>query len=358
MTGETVKMASNNDIRRTGRAAARIVGCLMLLFLTACGAAEWPPRSSGGGASSAQPQRSVSSSQTRATRQGSDLVFIGANAVRVGPGDTLYSISRRHRVSLRALIEANGLEPPFTLQVDQRLVLPRGRQHTVRDGETVYAIARKYDVEPNELARINGIKPPYTIRVGELLLVPEGNLEQAKVPHRPEPRSAAQPTASPSSEPAASRSAVPMPPHRPKAVQTASRALPGPPRRSGQGFHWPVSGGRVISRYGAKKSGLHNDGINIRAPRGTPIVATENGVVAYVGNELRGFGNLVLIKHDGGWISAYAHTDRLLVSKGDQVRRGQKIATVGDTGGVDEPQLHFELRKNKRAVNPQTLLKS
>jgi murein DD-endopeptidase MepM/ murein hydrolase activator NlpD len=341
-------MAGNwRGIGRAGTAA------LLLWALTACGVAEWPPR---GEATGAVPRTQV---QTRAVegvetrrREGGDITFIGASAVRVGPGDTLYAISRRHRVSLRALIEANGLEPPFVLQVNQRLVLPRGRQHSVSAGETVYAIAQKYDVEPNELARINGIRPPFTIRVGEELLIPDGSLQSVKAPQRPEPDQAAAAKA-----PAPSSVKGPPPP-RPKAVETAQRALPGPPKRSGSGFYWPVSGGQVISRYGVKQSGLRNDGINIRAPRGTPVVATENGVVAYVGNELRGFGNLVLIKHDDGWISAYAHTDQLAVAKGDRVRRGQKIATVGDTGGVAEPQLHFELRKNKRAVNPQQFLTS
>ncbi|PIW28443.1 MAG: M23 family peptidase [Rhodospirillales bacterium CG15_BIG_FIL_POST_REV_8_21_14_020_66_15] len=327
--------------------------------LAACGAAEWPPRSSstGGGAGTAPVSRSVAAApQAQASearrRAGGDLTFIGANAVRIGPGDTLYAISRRHRVNLRALIEANGLEPPYLLRVNQRLVLPRGRQHRVAAGETVYAIAQKYDVEPNELARINGIRPPYTIRVGEDLLIPTGSLQSVRAPHRPDPDRAD--TASSAPGTSAVRA---TPPVRPKApAETAGRLLPGPPKRSGQGFHWPVSGGRVISRFGGKQSGLRNDGINIKAPRGTPVVAAENGVVAYVGNELRGFGNLILVKHDGGWISAYAHTDRLAVAKGDRVRRGQKIATVGDTGGVDAPQLHFELRRNKRAVNPQQFL--
>lgn len=349
----------------TGREITGMALMAMLsLVLTACGAAEWPPRTSSqsspqASAPSARPSvQARSASQTAKDvdarrREGGDLTFIGASAVRVGPGDTLYAISRRHRVSLRALIEANGLEPPFILQVNQRLVLPRGRQHTVSAGETVYAIAQKFDVEPNELARINGIRPPFTIRVGEDLLIPMGNLQSVTAPHRPEPGASTPPAAA-----SVHQSSAPVPPVRPKqATETARKAMPGPPRRSGKGFYWPVQG-RGISRFGVKQSGLRNDGINIKAPKGTPILATENGVVAYVGNELRGFGNLVLIKHDDGWISAYAHTDKLAVSKGDRVRRGQKIATVGNTGGVGEPQLHFELRKNKRAVNPQKFLRT
>jgi len=114
--------------------------------------------------------------------------------------------------------------------------------------------------------------------------------------------------------------------------------------------------GKIISSFGAKKGGLHNDGINIAAARGAPVRAAENGIVAYAGNELRGFGNLLLIKHADGWTSAYAHNDKLLVRRGDQVRRGQIIARVGSTGSVTSPQLHFELREGSEAIDPLRLL--
>jgi murein DD-endopeptidase MepM/ murein hydrolase activator NlpD len=127
-----------------------------------------------------------------------------------------------------------------------------------------------------------------------------------------------------------------------------------PPRGSGK-FLWPVNG-KVVSAYGVKEGGQHNDGINIAAPLGTPVRAADNGVVAYAGNELRGFGNLLLIRHADGWVSAYAHCDALLVKRGDQVKRGQVIARVGQTGAVSSPQLHFELRKGGTAVDPTSEL--
>ena len=136
----------------------------------------------------------------------------------------------------------------------------------------------------------------------------------------------------------------------------SSRRIPKPAPRAGKGFQWPVQG-RVVSNFGAKSKGLRNDGINIAARRGAPVVATENGIVVYAGNELRGFGNLVLIKHTGDWVSAYAHNDRLTVQRGDKVRKGQRIAFVGSTGGVTSPQLHFELRKGRRARDPRKYLK-
>jgi murein DD-endopeptidase MepM/ murein hydrolase activator NlpD len=120
-------------------------------------------------------------------------------------------------------------------------------------------------------------------------------------------------------------------------------------------FAWPVRG-RVLAGYGAAAGGSHNDGINIAAARGTPVAAVDGGTVAYAGNELRGYGNLILVKHANGWITAYAHCDELLVKQGDRVNRGQVIAKVGATGGVGEPQLHFELRRGKKAVDPREFL--
>ena len=112
----------------------------------------------------------------------------------------------------------------------------------------------------------------------------------------------------------------------------------------------------MISRFGPKAGGLHNDGLNIAAPRGTPIRAAENGVVVYAGSELEGFGNMVLLKHADGYVTAYAHAADVLVDRGDTVRRGQAIARIGSTGNVDRPQLHFEIRKGRRAIDPKTRL--
>jgi murein DD-endopeptidase MepM/ murein hydrolase activator NlpD len=120
---------------------------------------------------------------------------------------------------------------------------------------------------------------------------------------------------------------------------------------SGNSFRWPVQG-RIISEFGTKPDGGHNDGINVAVPIGTSVKAAENGVVAYAGDELKGYGNLVLIRHSNNWVSAYAHNDEILVKRGDQVRRGQVIAKAGRTGQVNQPQLHFELRKGSRPVDP------
>ncbi|HML29964.1 MAG TPA: M23 family metallopeptidase, partial [Hyphomicrobium sp.] len=116
-------------------------------------------------------------------------------------------------------------------------------------------------------------------------------------------------------------------------------------------LRWPASG-KIIAGFGSRADGTHNDGINLQVPLGTDVHAAESGVVAYSGSELKGYGNLVLLRHDNGWVTAYAHNDELLVKRGDKVRRGQVIAKAGKSGSVDQPQLHFELRQGSKPVDP------
>jgi murein DD-endopeptidase MepM/ murein hydrolase activator NlpD len=138
------------------------------------------------------------------------------------------------------------------------------------------------------------------------------------------------------------------------AADTEVAAIPNASKSGGR-FQWPLQG-EVVSRFGAKIGGQQNDGINIAGEPGAKVVAADGGVVAYSGNELRGFGNLLLIRHADGWITAYAHNQKLLVKKGDKVQRGQPIATVGATGNVESPQLHFEIRRGSDPVDPMTYL--
>ena len=116
-------------------------------------------------------------------------------------------------------------------------------------------------------------------------------------------------------------------------------------------FFWPLEGS-ILSRFGPKPAGRYNDGINIRTPAGTPVKAAADGIVAYAGDGIAGFGGLVLLKHGDGWVTAYAHAEELLVTRGDKVKRGDTIARAGATGSVDEPQLHFEIRRGRTPVDP------
>lgn len=279
--------------------------------------------------------------------------------VTVQSGDTVFGIARRCNVSVREVIEVNRLSPPYIVYPGQLLRMPGGgSEHVVRRGDTLSVLARRYGVDFQTLARSNGKTSPYTIYVGERLRIPGsyggGGTQVARQPgsmvisspgtqarQPPPPRQSAQASAATS---------------RHEAFRPRQSLPPEPPPLAGRGFAWPLKG-EVIAKFGPLAKGQHNDGINIAAPRGTPITAAENGVVAYAGNELKGFGNLLLIKHADGWITAYAHGDTLLVAKGESVKRGQQIATVGSSGTVSTPQLHFELRKGTQAVNPLDYLR-
>ncbi len=267
----------------------------------------------------------------------------GKGEVRVQRGDTLFGIARKHNVPLRDLIEANRLRPPYTLLVGSVLFLPRSRTHTVVAGDTLYSISRRYRVDMSLLARVNRLNPPEKIRVGQKLRLP-GTISN--------PFPAASKNTS-SLKVGSSPGAV--------GKNGASGDVPkmpdsyAPPPRVSSRFHMPLRG-KVVSVYGPGRGGLHNDGINILANKGAPVEAAENGVVVYSGNELQGFGNLLLIKHAGGWTSAYAHNDSILVKRGQKVKRGQVVAHAGSTGNVSKPQLHFELRRGTRAVDPTKYL--
>ena len=266
------------------------------------------------------------------------------NIHKVRRADSLYLIAQRYGLSTRSLIAANNLQPPYRLFIGQILKLPRPRIHKVVRGDTVYAISRKYSVAMSQLVHFNGLKPPYKIITGKILRLPGAvEADRTQVTRKSTSVGTNQPRV---------RKTV----KAPKQTKTPRRRVQAPklpPTRGG--FIWPIRG-RVISRFGTKGKGLHNDGINLAAPRGTPVQAAQAGVVAYAGNELRGFGNLVLIRHKKGIMSAYAHNDALLVKSGQTVLRGQTIAKVGSTGSVDEPQLHFEIRSGRDAVNPTRFL--
>ncbi|MBX9805527.1 MAG: M23 family metallopeptidase [Alphaproteobacteria bacterium] len=141
---------------------------------------------------------------------------------------------------------------------------------------------------------------------------------------------------------------------RPKMEQ--SSGIPAAPPAA-SGYTWPAQGNVTRDFSPAGKGKAQNDGINIAAAKGSPVVAANNGVVAHAGNQLRGFGNVVLVKHDNGTMTVYAHLDKVAVKKGEVVNAGQKIGTVGQTGTVKEPQLHFEIRKGRKPINPNNYLK-
>jgi len=368
--------------------ALKYAALAALLALAACERGGPPAPVYVGGRGQAQPQQQQT--QQRAAAPVAGTLQPGTTHVVV-PGDTVFTLSRRSGVPTRAIIDANRLQAPYVLNPGDRLTIPAVRVHDVRSGDTTSQLAQRYGVSLADLVRANGIEPPYVIRIGQRLVIPgsvqqtqtaiaaapiptpvQRPVEQAALPPPPvavqplpappanAPPSAAVPPVAVVTPPPAQPPAQPAPQAAPQPAPPVPSALTAPepvdPARAGR-FLWPVRG-IVVSDYGPKPGGLQNDGVNIAAPRGTPFRAAEAGTVIYAGNELRGFGNLLLVRHDGGYVTAYAHADELLVQRGDNVRRGQTIGRVGSSGGVATPQLHFEVRRGTRAVNPAEYLGS
>lgn len=236
----------------------------------------------------------------------------------VAAGETLYALSVRYQIPLRPLIEVNRLDAPFTIAVGQVLQLPPPRTHRVRAGETLVAIARRYNVEARSLALLNRLPKPYAVAAGDVLALP----------------------------PLARGEAAPAETAPPPAVAPSPSS--GPTR-----FAWPLRG-TVLTRFGPQDGGRRSDGVDIAAAEGADVEAAADGVVVYAGDDLEGYGNLMLVQHDGGWITAYAHCSGFAVKEGDRVRRGQKIGAVGKTGGVSK--LHFQVRRGSTPTDPLTAL--
>ncbi len=251
------------------------------------------------------------------------------------PGETLSELAERYGVPLSEFARANRIERPYGVRAGQVLTVPgsaaaAGRGPTtykVRPGDTLAAIAARNGLRLGEVAAANPGLDPDRVRAGQQVRIP-GEVAMPPAP--------------------------PMTAEEIESVRKASQAKP--PSLSGEGFAWPLRGGKVLSRFGDKPDGTRNDGVNIAAPAGSPVLAAENGIVVYAGDRLSGYGQTLLVRHAGGFTTAYAHNQKLLVRLGDPVRRGQRIATVGATGGVRQPQLHFELRAGSSPIDPQLYL--
>jgi murein DD-endopeptidase MepM/ murein hydrolase activator NlpD len=316
----------------------------------------------------------------------------GPTTIIVGTSDTLDTLSRRYNVSPSAILQANGYKGPRTLSPGQQLIIPHPAAvvaapavapapalaaaasravavaaaptvHVVNHGDTLLSIARRNHVPVAELARANHLEPSTKIRLGMKLTVP--GAKTATAAPAPQPAMAAvgfQPAAAVAA-PVTKMAAAGGAPQSARLAQAAATedAADATPVKAAEAtgalptFRWPVRG-KVITSYGAKTNGKSNDGINLAVPEGTPVKAAEDGVVAYSGNELKGYGNLVLVRHSNGYVTAYAHASELLVKRGDTIKRGQIIAKSGQSGEVGSPQLHFEIRKGSSPVDPLQFL--
>jgi murein DD-endopeptidase MepM/ murein hydrolase activator NlpD len=324
----------------------------------------------------------------------------GGTAITVARGETVDSIARRHGVPVAVIMEANNLASPNAIQAGQRLVIPRFGSsaavaagappsphltapaapavaaapkpapvstasagphaggpinpgvHVVAPGETLTKIAHQYGKSLAEIAKANNILPYSKISIGDRIVIPGARISSGK----PEVDPAAAASKATNTKTIASNALTQSAslvtpsaetPGTDTAVKAAVEATPG--------FRWPVRG-RIIAGFGPKPNGQQNDGIDVAVPENTPIKAAEDGVVAYAGSELKGYGNLVLVRHPNGYVTAYAHAKELLVKRGDQIKRGEVIAKSGQSGNVDAPQLHFEVRKGSAPVDPMQFL--
>jgi murein DD-endopeptidase MepM/ murein hydrolase activator NlpD len=321
-----------------------------------------------------------------------------SGVITVRKGDTLASLAKLYRVTPDGIIAANNLSAPYSLPVGQRLMLPAPSTHKVGGNDTLYSISRMYNVPLEKMAEANNLKPPYTLAVGKVLRIPgEGyappavktttvkNLVPPKKTAPVKSTSVKTATASKTKYPVTYNGVrmlkAPGPSEERKTFDSMLSRLAGiNPPKAGEGgvleapeapapkqqivdyshtpgFIWPVKG-RVISGYGPKDGGLYNDGINIAAPRGTPVLSASDGTVAYVGDSLKSYGNLVLVRHPDGMVTAYAHLQNVTVKTGSKLRKGQPLGTVGSTGAVMNAQLHFEVRRGVSTLDPRRYLNS
>ena len=306
----------------------------------------------------------------------------------VRSGDTVSGLAKKLGVTQSALIQLNSLKAPYALKVGQKLNLPSQVEAASNPMPAPEAApsgpisqtalppvtGKALPPAPTAPAAVSpasavpaqpqpGAKPlaPAVSSASPTVPAPEAEPAVTSMPAAPTP---AAPAPAATAQPATPQASAAVPAPTPDATPPAAAEPPEPPVEAsttkpvgaGSGkFGWPVQG-KVVGKFGGGKDGLKNDGINIAAPVGAPVNAAADGVVAYAGNQLRGFGNMILIRHADGYVTAYAHNQSLLVAKGAKVKRGQTIARVGSTGNVGSPQLHFEIRKGTEPVDPLTLL--
>ncbi|WP_431203420.1 peptidoglycan DD-metalloendopeptidase family protein [Bradyrhizobium betae] len=323
----------------------------------------------------------------------------GGTKIIVGTSDTLDVLARRYHVTPQAILAANGYKGPRALSPGQQLIIPHpgataaapaplmapvaaapapaarpvaamaapSSMHFVNRGDTLASIARKNRISSAELARANGLDPSAKLKLGTRLTVPGAKAVAVAAPVAPVTAAPVAGTLQPvaaAPAPATRMAAVAAPVQSARLAQATANVEEKPAETQAKAaeatgalptFRWPVRG-KVVTSYGAKTNGKSNDGINLAVPEGTPIKAAEDGVVAYSGNELKGYGNLVLVRHSNGYVTAYAHASELMVKRGDTIKRGQVIAKSGQSGEVASPQLHFEIRKGSSPVDPLQFL--
>ena len=332
---------------------------------------------------------------------------VGGQVITVGANENLDILTAKYGVPQEQILSANQLTSAAQVRPGKILVIPRRTAmapdrmkpavatnvpaepapltiaagtstYVVRSGDTLFGVARKSGMKPGDIAALNGFSTDTQLHTGQTLRLsgaapkamaaatttlgaPEKPLGTLVVSNEPKIRLSSPAETAETGNLVMNAPKIPAMPAIPSDRQapvatnavatTAIDDAADAASTDGKSFRWPVRG-RIISGFGSKPNGERNDGINLAVPEGTSVKAVELGTVIYAGNELEGYGNLVLVRHADGWVSAYAHNKDILVKRGDQVRRGQTVAHAGMSGSVSAPQVHFELRKGAKPVNP------
>jgi murein DD-endopeptidase MepM/ murein hydrolase activator NlpD len=272
----------------------------------------------------------------------------------VRPGDTLGAIGDRTGAGAEAIARANGLPAPFVVRTGQRLAIPGGRYHRVVAGQTGIGIARAYGVDWSRIISANDLREPFTLRAGMRIVIP-GNTGRSTAAERAAAFTLDIDDIVTGSEPALAANQRPARPTTSSARVLAPTQAIAPPTRLTSGFDWPVHG-RIVVRFGPGASGERYNGVKIAVPLGTPVLAAADGVVAYAGSGIPQLGGVIIVRHGDGWATVYGHASKLLVQRGQAVRRGQTIALSGDSGEAARPEVHFEMRKGRTPIDPQRQL--
>ncbi|WP_162916466.1 peptidoglycan DD-metalloendopeptidase family protein [Cohaesibacter haloalkalitolerans] len=273
------------------------------------------------------------------------------NRHMVTPGETLGGIASRYQVSPRALAQANGMSVDAPLRMGQRLHIPRPNQSAGIDYTSTASInSNAAGAYANDTAAASAYAAISAVPKAKPRWVTE-MASSAKPSRRQQVASVDNAVGLPTeaSAPAVAPASAPAPVSAAPVAAVSSNA--NPVLDDDSKFRWPVRG-RIISGFGANNGGARNEGINLSVPMGSSIRVAESGTVIYAGDELKMYGNFILVRHPNGWVTAYAHNEKILVSKGQHVRRGQIIAEAGSSGNVTSPQLHFELRIKGDPVDP------
>ena len=244
---------------------------------------------------------------------------------KVIKGDNLYSISKKFNIPIQKIIKSNKITSPFKIFPNQKIFLPRNKVYTVKKGDTLYSISRKFKTDLFSLSVLNKLNNVNQIKVNQKILIPDYILKPKKIKQKEKPLQKTE---------------------NKKIIKKKLLT-----NKVDTDFIWPVKG-KILNNFGSETPGFFNDGINISSNLGTSVKASLDGEIVYSGNEIPGYGNLILIKHSKNWITAYAHLEKIVKKKGNYVKKGETIGLVGKTGNVSEVQLHFEIRKGKEAVNP------